>query len=141
MRCCAASYPGSGPVAPPGGVFSDDLNEMCAWATQLDNSYVAVQGPPGTGKTYRAAHGPCPGQGRSAGRDHRPQPPIHRERAARSHKGIHRKGDLELLNGVRVKTTGSQPELEGFTYGKADKAAGRSSTSSRARRGCFPTTR
>jgi uncharacterized protein len=41
---------------PPGGVFSDDLNEMLAWATHLDHSYVAIQGPPGTGKTYRGAH-------------------------------------------------------------------------------------
>ena len=40
---------------PPGGVFSDDLDEMTRWATQLDHSYVAIQGPPGTGKTYRAA--------------------------------------------------------------------------------------
>ena len=41
---------------PSGGRFCDDLDEMTAWATQLDRSYVAVQGPPGTGKTYRAAH-------------------------------------------------------------------------------------
>jgi predicted RecB family nuclease len=40
---------------PPGGVFSDDLDEMLAWATQLDGSLVAIQGPPGTGKTYRGA--------------------------------------------------------------------------------------
>ena len=37
-------------------MFTDDLDEMTAWATQLDRSYVAIQGPPGTGKTYRAAH-------------------------------------------------------------------------------------
>lgn len=41
---------------PPGGRFSDDLDEMHAWATQLDRSLVAIQGPPGTGKTFRGAH-------------------------------------------------------------------------------------
>jgi len=41
---------------PPGGLFSDDLEEMTAWAAQLDGSFVAIQGPPGTGKTFRAAH-------------------------------------------------------------------------------------
>jgi predicted RecB family nuclease len=45
--------PGGGP---PDGRFGDGLDEMAAWATQLDHSYVAVQGPPGTGKTFRAAH-------------------------------------------------------------------------------------
>ena len=48
-----AFLPGGGP---PGGRFGDDLDEMAAWATQLDHSYVAIQGPPGTGKTFRAAH-------------------------------------------------------------------------------------
>ena len=37
-------------------MFSDDLEEMTAWAAQLDRSFVAIQGPPGTGKTFRAAH-------------------------------------------------------------------------------------
>lgn len=41
---------------PPGGLFSDDLEEMTAWAAHLDGSFVAIQGPPGTGKTFRAAH-------------------------------------------------------------------------------------
>jgi uncharacterized protein len=41
---------------PPDGVFSDDLDEMTAWAPALDGSYVAIQGPPGTGKTFRLAH-------------------------------------------------------------------------------------
>ncbi len=45
--------PGAGPQ---GGLFSDDVAEMTAWASELDGSYVAIQGPPGTGKTYRAAH-------------------------------------------------------------------------------------
>jgi uncharacterized protein len=40
---------------PPKGRFSDDLDEMTAWVTQLDDSFVAVQGPPGTGKTFRGA--------------------------------------------------------------------------------------
>jgi uncharacterized protein len=40
---------------PTGGRFSDDVEEMCAWAAHLDGSYVAVQGPPGTGKTFRGA--------------------------------------------------------------------------------------
>lgn len=43
---------GHGPAA---GRFSDDLDEMLAWAPHLDSSYVAIQGPPGTGKTYRGA--------------------------------------------------------------------------------------
>jgi uncharacterized protein len=41
---------------PPDGRFTDDLDEMRAWATQLDGSFVSVQGPPGTGKTFRGAH-------------------------------------------------------------------------------------
>jgi uncharacterized protein len=45
--------PGGGP---PDGRFTDDLDEMRAWATQLDHSFVSVQGPPGTGKTFRGAH-------------------------------------------------------------------------------------
>ncbi|WP_059015780.1 TM0106 family RecB-like putative nuclease [Mycobacterium sp. M26] len=45
-------FTGGGPRE---GVFIDDLADMTAWVTQLDNSYVAIQGPPGTGKTYRAA--------------------------------------------------------------------------------------
>ena len=40
---------------PKGGIFSDDKDEMVAWADHLDRSAVAVQGPPGTGKTYRGA--------------------------------------------------------------------------------------
>jgi len=52
-RDLPAFTPGGGP---PGGLFTDDLDEMLAWATQLDGSLVAIQGPPGTGKTYRGAH-------------------------------------------------------------------------------------
>jgi len=52
-RDLPAFRPGGGP---PGGLFSDDLDEMLGWAAQLDGSPVAIQGPPGTGKTYRGAH-------------------------------------------------------------------------------------
>ena len=52
-RDLPAFLPGDGPAD---GLFSDDLDEMLAWATQLDQSYVAIQGPPGTGKTFRGAH-------------------------------------------------------------------------------------
>ena len=45
--------PGFGPHK---GVFTDVLDEILAWAPQLDHSVVAIQGPPGTGKTYTGAH-------------------------------------------------------------------------------------
>ena len=48
-----AFTPGGGP---PGGAFTDDLEQMCGWATHLDGSCVSIQGPPGTGKTYWGAH-------------------------------------------------------------------------------------
>lgn len=44
---------GGGPV---GGVFTDDVEDLAAWVTELDQAVLAVQGPPGTGKTYRGAH-------------------------------------------------------------------------------------
>jgi uncharacterized protein len=52
-RDLPAFLPGHGPAA---GLFTDDLDEMLAWASHLDRSYVAIQGPPGTGKTFRGAH-------------------------------------------------------------------------------------
>lgn len=52
-RDLPAFLPGGGPAS---GFFSDDLEEMLGWATQLNGSFVAVQGPPGTGKTFRGAH-------------------------------------------------------------------------------------
>jgi predicted RecB family nuclease len=48
------AFVGSG--GPRDGIFTDDLEEMTAWATEIDGSFVAIQGPPGTGKTFRAAH-------------------------------------------------------------------------------------
>lgn len=41
---------------PAGGSFTDNLDDMRQWVTNIDRSCVAVQGPPGTGKTYSAAH-------------------------------------------------------------------------------------
>ena len=41
---------------PAGGVFTDDLDDMTRWVTQLGESFVAIQGPPGAGKTHNAAH-------------------------------------------------------------------------------------
>jgi len=43
---------GFGPID---GVFTDDLDQMLAWATGLNQTVVAIQGPPGTGKTFRGA--------------------------------------------------------------------------------------
>lgn len=44
----------TGPV-PRDGPFTDRLDDMRGWVTQLDNSYVPIQGPPGAGKTFTAA--------------------------------------------------------------------------------------
>ena len=41
---------------PANGVFTDRLDKMAAWVTELDSSVVGIQGPPGAGKTYSAAH-------------------------------------------------------------------------------------
>ena len=111
-------------AGPEGGVFTDDLAQMCSWATQLDHSYVAVQGPPGTGKTFRAAH--MVHALVKAGQRVGITAPNHRsiENVLRMVIEVFaEKGDSGLLNGVRVKSKGSKPELEGFTYGNAENAA------------------
>lgn len=41
---------------PANGMFTDRLEDMTAWVTELDSSVVGIQGPPGAGKTYSAAH-------------------------------------------------------------------------------------
>ncbi len=41
---------------PAGGEFTGDVDDICAWVTQLDGSFVPIQGPPGTGKTFTGAH-------------------------------------------------------------------------------------
>jgi uncharacterized protein len=41
---------------PSDGVFSDHLDSVYSWVSQLDESFVAFQGPPGTGKTYSGSH-------------------------------------------------------------------------------------
>lgn len=48
-----AFRPGGGPADK---CFTDDPDDLAVWATELDQSVLAVQGPPGTGKTYRGAH-------------------------------------------------------------------------------------
>ena len=110
--------------SPQGGVFSDDLDEMCSWVTQLDRSYVAVQGPPGTGKTHRAAH--LVYFLVKAGQRVGVTAPNHRSIENVLRKVIDvftEKGDLDLLCGVRVKSQGSKPELDGFKYRDATAAA------------------
>ena len=109
---------------PKDGVFTDDLNEMLAWSSQLDHSYVAVQGPPGTGKTYRAAHvvHALVKAGQRVGitaPNHRAIENVLRETI----KAFTDKGEADLLHGVRVKSNGRKPKLTGFKYGDATKAA------------------
>jgi predicted RecB family nuclease len=48
-----AFVPGGGPH---GGSFTDHVDDLARWVTQLDASVLGIQGPPGTGKTYRGAH-------------------------------------------------------------------------------------
>ena len=41
---------------PAGGQFTRAVEDICAWVTQLDGSFVPIQGPPGSGKTFTGAH-------------------------------------------------------------------------------------
>ncbi len=43
-------------AGPSEGRFSDDLDEIYQWVSELDESFVSFQGPPGTGKTYSGSH-------------------------------------------------------------------------------------
>ena len=109
-----AFTPGGGP---PGGVFADDLDAMCAWVTQLDGSCISIQGPPGTGKTYWGAHlvHALVRAGRRVGI------------TAMSHHAIDNllegilqvfgeKGDLSHLNAVRKVPAGHHASLPDVTY-------------------------
>jgi len=54
LRADAPTFrPGGGPAD---GRFTDDVDDLARWATELEHGVLAVQGPPGTGKTYRGAH-------------------------------------------------------------------------------------
>ena len=102
---------------PPGGVFADDLDAMCAWVTQLDGSCISIQGPPGTGKTYWGAHlvHALVRAGRRVGI------------TAMSHHAIDNllegilqvfgeKGDLSHLSAVRKVPAGHHASLPDVTY-------------------------
>ena len=109
---------------PSGSRFSDDLEEMLSWSTQLNHSYAAVQGPPGTGKTYRAAcivHALVKANQRVGitAPNHRSIENVLREVI----KVFTENSELDLLHGVRVKSKGTKPPLDGFQYGNAAKAA------------------
>ena len=106
--------PGGGP---PGGQFSDDLDEMCGWVTHLDGSCISIQGPPGTGKTYWGAHivHSLIRAGRRVGI------------TAMSHHAIDNmleeilqvfddKDDLSILKAVRKVPDAKHPKLPGVTY-------------------------
>lgn len=43
-------------AGPADGSFTDNLDDMMQWVTNLDGGCVGIQGPPGTGKTYSAGH-------------------------------------------------------------------------------------
>jgi uncharacterized protein len=55
MELLSRSAPRFNGAGPAQGLFSENLETMSEWVTDLDNSYVAIQGPPGTGKTYTSA--------------------------------------------------------------------------------------
>ncbi len=124
-RDLPAFLPGYGP---PSGLFSDDLDEMLAWATQLDRSFVAIQGPPGTGKTFRGAHlvRALVKAGKRVGI------------TAMSHHAIDNlleavvevfrdAGDLPDLNAVKRGNAPSRGGLDGVTYASNNKTASRDS--------------
>lgn len=103
---------------PAEGLFSDDINEMVSWSTELDQSYVAIQGPPGTGKTHRAAYMiyALVAAGQRVGI------------TAFSHRAIENllrkviqvfkeKGALESLHAVRKPPAGSTQKLDGIKNG------------------------
>jgi predicted RecB family nuclease len=121
LRCELPRFRADG--GPRGGVFTDDLDEMARWATQLDHSYMAVQGPPGTGKSHQAAHlvHALVTSGQRVGI------------SAFSHRAIENlllkiikifeeKGDLGRLRGVRNQP-GSSHKLDCFRNAGADIAA------------------
>lgn len=111
-------------AGPQGGLFTNDLDEMCSWATQLDHSYVAIQGPPGTGKTHRAAHMVYALV--KAGQRVGITAPNHRCIDNVLQKVIEvftDAGEVGLIRGVRVNSGDRETELDGFTYGDAKKAA------------------
>jgi uncharacterized protein len=41
---------------PADGLFTDHVEDLSTWVTELDDGVLGVQGPPGAGKTYRGAH-------------------------------------------------------------------------------------
>lgn len=109
---------------PSEGVFSDDIDEMVSWATQLDQSYVAVQGPPGTGKTHRAAYmvHALVAAGRRVGI------------TAFSHRAIENllgkvaqvfkeKDDVGILHAVRKPPAGRRQQLDGIKNGDVSDCA------------------
>ena len=107
-----AFTPGGGP---PGGVFSDDLDAMSGWVTQLDGSCISIQGPPGTGKTYWGAHLVHSAHlRRPAGRHHGDEPPRHRQPARGDPRGVRGEGrPLPAPRGSQGARSPTTPSLPG----------------------------
>ena len=113
---------------PADGMFSDDLDEMLAWATQLDRSYVAIQGPPGTGKTFRGAQlvRALVKAGKRVGitaMSHHAIDNLLEAVVALFEEG----GDAEDLRAVKRGNAPSQGGLDGVTYAANNKAASNAS--------------